>query len=376
MLSCLITSFHLIAIQAHFSTQVIGLTVLTDYNNHTYRIDDVDYRVSPMSTFSRKGEDVTYKDYYANRYQIHIRHSSQPLLLSRSKARDRRAGLAEMVYLVPELCRSTGLTDEMRGNFQMMRELANHTRVNPQGRIDRLLAFNRRLQTEPQVVKEFKEWNLKLDNKLVTLPARIFNPETIGFGGQSGLVSAGDSADWTREVRSRQMLVTSRLQNWSMIVPSRLTGDAQAFIGTIRSSVKQMNFPIGEPERCVIKDDHANSYVCAIEDIMSRNNPQLIMCVVPNNRADRYSAIKKKCCIDRPVPSQCILGKNLNGKGAGSIATKVAVQINCKIGGAPWTVNLPLKGLMVVGFDVCHDTNVKGRDFGKLFFNLRETELF
>lgn len=45
--------------------------------------------------------------------------------------------------------------------------------------------------------------------------------------------------------------------------------------------------------------------------------------------------------------------------GVMSIATKVAIQLNCKIGGAPWAVPLPLAGLMVVGYDVCRDTAKK-----------------
>ena len=60
-----------------------------------------------------------------------------------------------------------------------------------------------------------------------------------------------------------------------------------------------------------------------------------------SNRADRYSAVKKKCYVDRGIPSQVILARNLTSKGVMSIATKVAIQINSKIGGAPWTVNIP-----------------------------------
>jgi len=48
-----------------------------------------------------------------------------------------------------------------------------------------------------------------------------------------------------------------------------------------------------------------------------------------------------------------------------TIATKVAIQMNCKLGGAPWTIENPLKGLMVIGFDICHDANTKGKDFCK-----------
>lgn len=87
----------------------MGQIVLTGYNNNTYRIDDVDYSVRPTSTFTlRDGERISYKDYYETKYGITIKNDSQPLLVSRSKPKDRRAGQAELVYLVPELCRTTG----------------------------------------------------------------------------------------------------------------------------------------------------------------------------------------------------------------------------------------------------------------------------
>ena len=126
-----------------------------------------------------------------------------------------------------------------------------------------------------------------------------------------------------------------------------------------------MGFNIGQPKYYEMRDDNVNTYAQAIEDVKSKTNPQLILCVASNNRGDRYSAIKKKCCVDRPAPTQVVLAKCLNAKQVMSIATKVAIQINCKIGGVPWTLSIPLQGLMVVGFDVCHDTNSKGRDFGK-----------
>ena len=78
--------------------------------------------------------------------------------------------------------------------------------------------------------------------------------------------------------------------------------------------------------------------------------PSIVMVVIPNNKGDHYSVVKKKCCIDKPIPSQVmtatVLGKP---KGLMSVATKVALQMNCKLGGEPWSVNIPLKNTMVIG---------------------------
>ncbi|XP_003694460.1 piwi-like protein Siwi [Apis florea] len=353
-----------------FENQVIGLVVLTDYNNNTYRISDVDFDSSPNSTFQlRTGEKVTYKEYYKNKYQIPINNNSQPMLVTRLKPRERRAGQAELVYLVPELCRATGLTDAMRDNFHLMRTLAEYTRVSPAARIEKLMVFNRRLRDKPSIVGELNEWNLQLDEKLVDVPARFLQPEKIVLGS-GRTVSAGQFADWTRELHNKPLYNIARLSNWVVICMSRMRREVERFIQTLKESASGMGFRIDSPRLWDIVDDRSNTYSDTLERVMSTSNPELIFCVVSNNRADRYSAIKKKCTHDRPVASQVFLAKNLSNKGIRSIATKVAIQLNCKLGGAPWSVELPPINLMVVGYDVCHDPADKSRDFGAMVASL------
>jgi aubergine-like protein len=51
--------------QDKFKQAVLGLVVLTDYNNRTYRVDDVDFRVTPATSFRlRSQEEITYASYY------------------------------------------------------------------------------------------------------------------------------------------------------------------------------------------------------------------------------------------------------------------------------------------------------------------------
>lgn len=51
--------------QKNFKQKVLGMTVLTEYNNQTYRVDDVDFDINPMTTFKKRDQDVTIRDYYA-----------------------------------------------------------------------------------------------------------------------------------------------------------------------------------------------------------------------------------------------------------------------------------------------------------------------
>ena len=47
-----------------------------------------------------------------------------------------------------------------------------------------------------------------------------------------------------------------------------------------------------------------------------------------------------------------------------SVCTKIGIQLNCKLGGEIWAVEIPLKKIMVVGFDVYHDSLTKGKSVG------------
>ncbi|NXE70839.1 PIWL2 protein, partial [Calcarius ornatus] len=81
---------------------------------------------------------------------------------------------------------------------------------------------------------------------------------------------------------------------------------------------------------------------------------QLLLCIIPGGRDDVYGAIKKLCCVQSPVPSQVINAQSLTGHPGKirSVVQKVLLQINCKLGGQLWGVDIPLKQLMVVAMAI------------------------
>ena len=142
---------------------------MSRYNNKTYRVDDIDWEKNPQSTFSTRSGEVSFVQYYENAYNKKIADMEQPLLVSMPKKRvswcqcvclsvccacatlgsillfictqDQRRGMDGPILLIPELCHMTGLTDEMRSDFRVMKDLAVHTRVGPSQRVDTLNRF-------------------------------------------------------------------------------------------------------------------------------------------------------------------------------------------------------------------------------------------
>ncbi|KAL3242482.1 hypothetical protein MRX96_021097 [Rhipicephalus microplus] len=140
--------------------KVLRRDSVLDLLSQTYRIDDIDWSKSPLSIFETKEGPKTYIQYYEDQYEKRIRDAKQPLLVCRPKEKDIRAGRTDNIYLVPELCVLTGLTDEMRANVSVMRDLAQHTRIDPPKRVQNLLQFIKRINGNDAIRAEMEQWGV------------------------------------------------------------------------------------------------------------------------------------------------------------------------------------------------------------------------
>lgn len=83
--------------------------------------------------------------------------------------------------------------------------------------------------------------------------------------------------------------------------------------------------------------------------------------MLPSNQKGYYDAIKKFLSSDCPVPSQCVLSRTLHRPGImRSVATKVALQMACKLGGELWAVEIPVRTFLFSNrlSQMCRDPGV------------------
>ncbi|XP_077498582.1 piwi-like protein 1 [Amblyomma americanum] len=192
--------------------RVAGCIVMTPYNNKTYKVDGIDWDMNPACTFQTKKGPKTYADYYRNQYERRIRDMRQPLLVVRPKEKDLRAGRTQNIYLVPELCVLTGLTDEMRAKVSVMRDLAQHTRVEPSKRVRNLLEFMDRINNNDAIRNDMDSWGIRFDDSLVRIDARVLPPEKVMQGSNAYRYSAA-TADFSRETRNRPLHVAVAVES-------------------------------------------------------------------------------------------------------------------------------------------------------------------
>lgn len=67
--------------------EIIGSSVLTRYNNKTYRVDDIAWDKTPRYVFSKDDQVISLVDYYKSHWSIEIQDLKQPLLVHRATIR-------------------------------------------------------------------------------------------------------------------------------------------------------------------------------------------------------------------------------------------------------------------------------------------------
>lgn len=92
----------------------------------------------------------------------------------------------------------TGLSDEQRADFKLMKSIAEVALAAPPQRIQSLQRFAQRLTSVQEIKDEFMKWDMKFHPQLQEFTARTLAPEEIVAGkGQKGSYKH-DNADWGR----------------------------------------------------------------------------------------------------------------------------------------------------------------------------------
>ncbi|XP_018355281.1 PREDICTED: protein argonaute-3 [Trachymyrmex septentrionalis] len=334
--------------------EIVGTSVLTRYNNKTYRVDDVAFNKRPTDTFSKNGEQISYIDYYKTNWNIQIEDVQQPLLVHRDTARLPNGEKQERtIYLIPELSYAAGLTDNIRNNHYIMKDLSGVTKMSPNQRRDVIRRFLEEVQKTDVTREILSEWGLHLSSDLVRFTARHLQPETIYFGNNR-IFKTDEKADWSSAAVKNPVLRTPNLSKWNIIYFIKDRTCVRDFLEQLAKVATAINMRINDPKQVTLRDDRTETYLREIQNNLT-DNLELLVIIFPTNRTDRYSAIKKLCCVQKAIPSQVILSKTISKSNKlKSITEKIALQINCKLGGALWTLAVPLKNCMICGIDVYH----------------------
>ncbi|KFO38129.1 Piwi-like protein 2 [Fukomys damarensis] len=306
--------------QDECSKLLVGNIVITRYNNRTYRIDDVDWNKTPKDSFTMSdGKEITFLEYYRKNYGITVKEEDQPLLIHRPSERQNKYGtlLKGEILLLPELSFMTGIPEKMKKDFRAMKDLTQQINLSPKQHHNALECLIQRISKNETANNELMRWGLCLQKDIHRIPMHF----------------------------------------WALFYPKKAMDQARELVNMLEKIAGPIGMRMSPPAWVELKDDRIETYIRTIQSMLGvEGKIQVVVCIITGTRDDLYGAIKKLCCVQSPVPSQVINVRTI-GQPARlrSVAQKILLQINCKLGGELWGVDIPLKQLMVIGMDVYHD---------------------
>jgi len=331
---------------------LIGCSVVATYGNYRmWRIDDIAFQLNPGTKFETKsGVEISLMDYYKDHYNIKLQDKYQPIIISKDK-------YERVYYILPELVHLTGLSEEMRRDQKLMQDVAKFTRLNASSRLDKISGINGDLK---DYLEDYSRIKLDSNNpvKGYMLPApqimlgdnKLLEPSKGNFNIQCPVFQPADIKNW--------LFIYADFDGSNQDNDSPL----KTFLRTMPKCKKEFGIAIGQPKTCPVQERDAGFFRQKLVENIEAHNPQIVLAFYPKEQKNEwYKVLKDVCLKEKGVPSQALVTNSLM-KSPESVCKKVLLQMNVKVGKAPWIAKVPEglpKRTMIIGADVFHKADSK-----------------
>lgn len=135
--------------------------------------------MSPETTFDKDGIELSYKEYYKSKYNENVADANQPLLINK----DRKTG--NDVALIPELCQLTGLTDQMRQDFRLQKDLAQIVHSTAEKKVKECAYLFQTFSENDRCKDKSKNWHIKFKEQPTQLTGYKYDAGNLVMGPTS-----------------------------------------------------------------------------------------------------------------------------------------------------------------------------------------------
>ena len=322
-------------VAAEWTRFCVSATVVTQYNSRVYRIKAVHFDKTPQDEFvmyqrdNKKYVNITYLKYFEAFYQMRPNFVNQPLL----EAFPEKA--SEQVFLLPELCVLTGISDEMRKDKNTMQEALKNLKAAPQDRLSAIISHVTDMQKDARPASAIKAWGCNLSIDPIEADGRVLEPVQVAF--QEKKVYPIEDGQFTKLLRNGLQCAV-KLDEWILLYPASDESVLHIWLRSLRD-IAQVAFgmQLVEPKREKLEQ------IKDLEEELKEKIPattQLVLMLIPNKDSPKiYQKFKKVmttkiACISQVVRSETIRKR----QSIAAVLSKVVLQINAKFCGPLWTI--------------------------------------
>ena len=350
-------------VQKEINEDLKGRPFKVSYAKRNYRIDEINFDISPKNqTINYSGKTRNLVEYYQLAHGKKIKDVNQPLIVVKKK---NPQGLLEASYFVPELCSLSGLDDSDVKNGKFMKELAMYTKLDPKERVRKTDEFIKLLDDDSTDEKHPISAKQKKDNYgIIIKPASnlfdayyMVEPKLVGgkVNGKNKYIKPND--------RTFPVLEKVPMTNWACFYDKKDYNNADKLFKTMEKASKAYGFKVTEPEWVEMpSNSKIKDWIDTAEDYFPKEEEfkyDFALFLSGKNDDHLYSALKRHSLCHNGYVSQIVKTRSIkNDKGAMSICSKILMQINAKLGGISYIIDLDKEiknmKLMICGVDSSH----------------------
>lgn len=359
--------------QASLNIEFLNRCVITPYNKRLYRITGVDFSKSPESTFvNSEGETITFVEYYQGIYNQAIKHRSQPLLISKI----RRGDDSFEVYLIPELCKFTGVTSANRA------EVTKKTTIGPSQRLASTIQIVNEINTQPETRRILDDFQITLTSEPMSCTAEVIRTNSIVIEMARDLRINRSNGMFDSLVKN-QMKVQGTIKKLGLLYLEQDYELVDIFVTSLKEQANFMSFPLGSTFYFSVENTSLEAWEAKVIEIVRNAEPSnFVLAFLPGAKkaSPYYDGLKQMFLEMSTVGSQVVLTRTIaemksNKQRLDSICVKVLIQMNSKIGGTPWTVSNMLDcpmPTMIIGVE---DLRQKSKGFLGIVSTINKRDL-
>lgn len=343
-------------------TYILGKNFIASYgNNRVYNVDKIHRKMTPESPFPDQAKAKTFSAYFKKQYGVEIKDRAQFMVSSTRYSKQTINGQVketeEIIYLVPELLKPCGLTDELRADRTSMQDVAKYTKLLPDTRAKRQDGLIADINKLPAGKNEL---GLQIDGKSNQIKGKLLPFPEIRL--QKPMIP--DRGNFI--IKSAIFDPNAHLSTWLILCNDKDLELAGEFAKKLNEASRSLGIKVDKPKIVGIQADKgANlSPEAIIKNIEKLSQAKIVLVFLPKMNADRvYKRVKTHCNQVLGIPTQFFTNwgprftKNIENL---SVVSKVLIQMCAKLKAVIWQVQVPkdvnVNGhqVMIVGADVFH----------------------
>ena len=329
-----------------------GKSALCIYNKRIIRIDGVDFSKNLLSSFPNP-KFKNYKEYYEKNYKSHFNYKDQFLVIRKKKQKTtlNNGEIKEeevIEHFPPELLKPTGLTDKMRSDWRVMKDLGQITIDYPDQKFKNISNSLKLIENNKK--NSGIDFSIDINNNKV-VGYSLNRPTILGKNGNSSQIK-GD------RINIKELAKTKNIDNWVFFFDYRLGKEHVTVIKNLMKAASRYKIKISQPKK--VLQIPKNNSPGVLWDLMKKNKCQdtkmIFFLVTQMTGKYIYKKMKNFFTGKKGILSQFFTSFNFR-KDAKNLSKfgNIVLQMSVKLGASPWGINLNLPNTVIFGADVYHE---------------------